>query len=147
MSEAKAPKKSDTSSQKSEPKKTESAEPAKSAESTPAEKKAGGADAAPKSASELSISHFSSVSTPAYRSGWDSIFGGKESGKKAKSTLSNGSNIPVQFVIPDDEIDEDLRNTLYKIFQRKARKQGISLAKIKKGSIIEYSIECNVINE
>ena len=30
---------------------------------------------APKSASQSSISHFSSVSTPEYRSGWDKIFG------------------------------------------------------------------------
>ena len=30
---------------------------------------------APKSASQTSISHFSSVSTPEYRSGWDKIFG------------------------------------------------------------------------
>ena len=29
---------------------------------------------APKSASQASISHFSSVSTPQYRSGWDKIF-------------------------------------------------------------------------
>ena len=30
---------------------------------------------APKSASQTSTSHFSSVSTPEYRSGWDKIFG------------------------------------------------------------------------
>ena len=30
---------------------------------------------APKSASQTSISHFSSVSTPEYRAGWDKIFG------------------------------------------------------------------------
>ena len=30
---------------------------------------------APKSASQASLSHFSSVSTPEYRSGWDKIFG------------------------------------------------------------------------
>ena len=30
---------------------------------------------APKSASQSSISHFSSVSTPEYRAGWDKIFG------------------------------------------------------------------------
>ena len=30
---------------------------------------------APKSASQTAISHFSSVSTPEYRSGWDKIFG------------------------------------------------------------------------
>ena len=41
--------------------------------------------AAPKSASQISISHFSSVSTDEYRSGWANIFGGKKTSKKTKS--------------------------------------------------------------
>ena len=32
----------------------------------------------PKSASQLSISHFSSVSTPEYRAGWERIWGSKK---------------------------------------------------------------------
>ena len=35
-------------------------------------------DISPKSASQTSISHFSSVSTPEYRAGWDKIFGKSE---------------------------------------------------------------------
>ena len=43
--------------------------------------------AAPKSASQISISHFSSVSTNEYRSGWANIFGGKKTSKKTKSKM------------------------------------------------------------
>ena len=37
-----------------------------------------------KSASQSSISHFSSVSTPAYRSGWEKIFGNKSKSEASK---------------------------------------------------------------
>jgi len=77
MSDAKAPKKTKDAS-----KKVESAKPdaAKSDTST-ADSAAKKAEPAAKSASQTSISHFSSVSTPQYRSGWDHIFG---SGKKSR---------------------------------------------------------------
>ena len=88
MSEAKAPKKV-----KKAPDKAEAAKPAvtkadaakpdtgKSDTST-ADSSAKKAEPAAKSKSQESISHFSSVSTPEYRSGWNHIFGsGKKSGK------------------------------------------------------------------
>ena len=42
---------------------------------------------APKSASQTSISHFSSVSTDKYRSGWANIFSGKKTSKTTKSKI------------------------------------------------------------
>ena len=47
---------------------------------------------AKKSASQLSISHFSSVSTPEYREGWERIWGGKTSGDSLKKIV-----IPIPF--------------------------------------------------
>ena len=41
-----------------------------------------------KSASQLSISHFSSVSTPEYREGWERIWGGKNSNDSTKKKYS-----------------------------------------------------------
>ena len=41
-----------------------------------------------KSASQSSISHFSSVSTPAYRSGWEKIFGNKSKSEASKEFSS-----------------------------------------------------------
>ena len=42
-----------------------------------------------KSASQTSISHFSSVSTPEYRSGWNKIFGKSEIVKSSSKPKSN----------------------------------------------------------
>jgi len=152
MSDVKAPKKADAGSKTPEAKTTETKKPeaeqsASAADTSPAEKAAGKPDAAPKSASQSSISHFSSVSTPAYRSGWNSIFGAGDSTKKTKSKTSNGDQIPDHFVITDEDIDTELRNILYKSFQRQARRQGVSLAKMKKISVIEYNLECKITDK
>lgn len=137
MSEAKAPKKGDAGSKKSEAK-TEAKKP----EGEPSAVKA---DAPPKlSASQSSISHFSSVSTPAYRAGWDAIFGGAKADKKPNARTRDRDDVPDQLAISDEDIDAELRNILYKRFQRQARKQGFSLAKTKKLADIGYRLECNI---
>ena len=129
MSEVKAPKivaelkKSEAKT--TDVKKPEAERPATAAEPSSADKSAAKTDATPKSASQSSISHFSSVSTPEYRAGWNSVFGGREATKKAKSKKSKGGNFPDHFEIADEAIDKELRNILYKAFQRQARKQGI----------------------
>ena len=100
--------------------------------------------AAPKSASQTSISHFSSVSTPAYKTGWDSIFGGSETQSPSKIKTLRDDDLPDQLAIDDDDIDAELRAALYKIFQKKARKQGISLAQLKKRASISYGLTCDI---
>jgi len=152
MSEVKAPKKSDAGAKTSEAKKTEVKKPeaeqsATATETSSTDKATGKADAAPKSASQSSISHFSSVSTPAYRSGWKIIFDTEEVSNKTKSKSSNGDNFPDHLSIEDENIDTELRNVLYKLFQRKARRQGLSLYKIKKISSIEYKLYCYITKD
>jgi hypothetical protein len=146
MSEAKAPKTGDTVSKTAA--KTEAKTETKKPEASPA--LAESASAAPssgstegKSASQLSISHFSSVSTPAYRAGWEAIFGGK-SAKKTRAKKANGHDRPDRLTIDDEDIDPELRKTLYKLFQRQARKQGVSLAELKKTFVLEYGLTCNI---
>lgn len=156
MSEVKAPKKSDTGSKKSETTKsettksegtkTEAVKSATAAETPSADKSASKPDTAPKSASQSSISHFSSVSTPAYRSGWEAVFGGGKNAKKTSKT-SNGVDLPQRLRISDGDIELELRNLLYKAFQRQARKQGVSLSKMKKIANIEYSLDCNITDK
>ena len=51
-------------------------------DSTSQESSTNKSEKTPKSASQSSISHFSSVSTPAYRAGWDNIFGNKNNSKR-----------------------------------------------------------------
>ncbi len=104
----------------------------------------GKADAAPKSASQSSISHFSSVSTPAYKEGWDNIFGKSKIDHTKASKSDNREPFPEELTIHDLDIDKELRSALYKAFQRQARAQGISLAKIKKQVDFEYTLGCNI---
>jgi len=84
------------------------------------------------------------VSTPEYRAGWNSIFGGAEAAKKPKSKTKKADDFPDHFAIIDQDIDPELRNLLYKAFTKQAKNQGLSPAKIKKLASIEYSINCKV---
>ena len=103
----------------------------------------GTAGTAGKSASERSISHFSSVSTPAYKAGWDSIFGSKAKRTKTVRDASD-DDYPEQLTIDDEQISEELRSALYKAFQKQARKQGFSLAKVKKRARLSYTLTCDI---
>lgn len=145
MSEVKTQNKGSSAPQKAKTEKSDAgtksaSETTKSTETTSVEK----TEAAPKSASQSSISHFSSVSTPAYKKGWDDIFGRSKNGRQSASNSSNGEYIPEKLTIHDVDIDKELRSALYKAFQRQARAQGISLAKIKKQVEFEYILDCNL---
>lgn len=154
MSDVKAPKKADAGSKKSEVKKPEATkseakkpEAEKSAtavETSSADKSAGKSDAAPKSASQSSISHFSSVSTPAYRSGWNNIFGGGKATTNTDLETSDGDKLPDHLEISDDRIDTELRHVLHKAFQKQAHEQGLSLDEIENSYYFEYNIDCNI---
>jgi hypothetical protein len=97
-----------------------------------------------KSASQSSISHFSSVATDEYRSGWANIFSNNKTAKKAKSKKADSVSLPASFEILDEDIKGELRAVLYKAFQKQARKEGGSLAQLKKIGTIEYRLECDV---
>ena len=109
-------------------------------DSTSQESSTNKSEKTPKSASQSSISHFSSVSTPAYRSGWDNIFGNKNS-SKSSVTKSEGKTHK-EFVLNDDEIDKKLRQALYEKFSSKAKDEGLELPKSLEIGIIEYNIRC-----
>ena len=100
-----------------------------------------------KSASQTSISHFSSVSTKEYRSGWEAIFGSAKTAKSASKKGTNEPSFPIRLEIYDNDIKEDLRKLLYKAFQRQARSEGHSIAKHKKIAKFEYNLECEIIKK
>ena len=58
-----------------------------------------------KSASQLSISHFSSVSTPEYRKGWDLIWGSKNSNSKTNSTIES-NKLPNKIVLTNEDLSK-----------------------------------------
>ncbi len=145
MSETKKAITESAETKKKPPSKTEAGK--KETDKTPKSNESGTKDAAkekPKSASQSSISHFSSVATPEYRAGWDSIFGGSKSFKKESKRPSADDLLPKQLVIKDDEFDEEFRAALYKLFQRQARKHGLSLAKSKSRVELSYSLRCDI---
>ena len=99
---------------------------------------------APKSASQLSISHFSSVSTPEYRSGWDNIFGDESNGKKINSKQSIKSDLPKRLNLFDYDVDLELRTALDKTLTDVAEKRGFDLTRNKDTTRYEYSITCEI---
>jgi hypothetical protein len=99
-----------------------------------------------KSASQSSISHFSSVSTPQYRSGWNSIFGDESGVKRANPDKVRGNDFPKKLNILDYDIDVKLRNALDAAFNDLAKSRDIHLADQKNSLRFEYNINC-VIKE
>ena len=112
--------------------------------SSTADKTANKAEAAPKSASQASLSHFSSVSTPEYRAGWQRIFGGGEVNQKEEQEVSNENEFPLQIEIQNTEINAELRSMLYSSLLAQANKQGVDIEKVKNSTSIEYSVQCKI---
>jgi hypothetical protein len=112
--------------------------------SSTADKTANKAEAAPKSASQASLSHFSSVSTPEYRAGWQRIFGGGEVNQKEEQEVSNENEFPLQIEVQDIEINAELRSMLYSSLLAQANKQGVDIEKVKNSTSIEYSLQCKI---
>ena len=160
MSDTKTPKKAETTSKKNETSKTEVAktEVAKtevvrtdvpSAEAADTETKtaddsASKAVSQTKSASQSSISHFSSVSTPQYRSGWNNIFGDGSDVKKIVPKEVSQNDFPKKFNILDYDIDLILRDALDAAFNDVLKKRGINLKDAKELMRFEYNIICEI---
>ena len=145
MSDAKTPKKAETKSKKNEATKTEvaSAEAANTEIKT-ADGSASNAVSQPKSASQSSISHFSSVSTPQYRSGWNNIFGDGSDVKKIVPKEVSPNDFPKKFNILDYDIDLILRHALDAAFNDVLKKRGIDLKGTKKLVRFEYNLTCEI---
>ena len=98
-----------------------------------------------KSASQSSISHFSSVSTPAYRSGWEKIFGNNSKSEVSKKFKANTENeVPKEILITNDDIDSKLRVLLEKAVKNKANELGIHLIDEEISNDIEYDVVCKI---
>ena len=145
MSDAKTPKKAETKSKKNEATKTEvaSAEAANTEIKT-ADGSASKAVSQPKSASQSSISHFSSVSTPQYRSGWNNIFGDGSDVKKIVPKEVSPNDFPKKFNILDYDIDLILRHALDAAFNDVLKKRGIDLKGTKELVRFEYNLSCEI---
>ncbi len=145
MSEAKTPKKAEAVAKKSEPAKTEVGKTeTASTETKPVDSSASKSISQPKSASQSSTSHFSSVSTPQYRSGWDNIFGDGAGAKQTVSDKVTKNDFPTKLNIRDYDIDLVLRNALDTAFSDVAEKRGVSIKNVKESVRIEYHLSCEI---
>ena len=160
MSDTKTPKKAETTSKKNETSKTEVAKTeasktevvktevpsteAADTETKTADDSASKAVSQTKSASQSSISHFSSVSTPQYRSGWNNIFGDGSDVKKIVPKEVSQNDFPKKFNILDYDIDLILRDALDVAFNDVLKKRGINLKGAKELVRFEYNIICEI---
>ena len=95
-----------------------------------------------KSASQTSISHFSSVSTPEYREGWDRIFGAKGSKIGSASKLKRKDLELDLLSIPVEDMDSKTQDFLHTLFKKYAKRQGIQTKAVDNLIGGSYSIEC-----
>jgi len=145
MSDAKTPKKTETVSKKNELTKADVVKTEKvNTETKAVESSAPKPVSQPKSASQSSTSHFSSVSTPQYRSGWDNIFGGESDVGKLVSNGVSKNDFPKKLNILDYDIDLILRDALDAAFHEVAKKRGINLSGAKKLLRFEYNLSCEI---
>ena len=80
------------------------------------------------SASSRPISYFSSVSTDAYRSGWDNVFNDRKPAPRPRRRAA----APATLELDISELDEDLRAGLEEAFRRKARSRRLAFDKRRK---------------
>ena len=102
-----------------------------------------------KSASQVSISHFSSVSTPEYRQGWDRIWGGNSSNFN-KTKISNENLISLnEITLLNKDLSENIKVKILKEFEVSAKKKGLILPKSNISNLgnIEFSCTINFINK
>ena len=145
MSKENTPQKAETKPKKNDLTKSEVVKTdTTNSENKTAENSASKKETPPKSASQSSICHFLSVSTPEYRSGWDNIFGEKSNAKKIKSKQSIKSDLPKRFNLFDYDVDPELRAALDKTLTDVAEKRGFDLTRNKETTRYEYSITCEI---
>ena len=160
MSDAKTPKKAEKKLKKNEAAKTEVVKTevvktevvktevpsteAANTETKTADDSASKAVSQPKSASQSSISHFSSVSTPQYRSGWNNIFGDGSDVKKIVPKEVSQNDFPKKFNVLDYDIDLILRDALDVAFNDVLKKRGINLKDAKELVRFEYNLICEI---
>jgi hypothetical protein len=101
----------------------------------------GGAGSQNKSASALSISHFSSVRSDEYRSGWEDIFGNGKRKSRAKSLPSKAApDGPVSVQLGNEDLPAALLRGLEAALRKKAKKDEIKLGRTSKSRQFNWRV-------
>ena len=84
-----------------------------------------------KSASQLSISHFSSVSTPEYREGWDRIWGNNKLNLNRDKLIDDNNTLPVEISLSNLDLSDLTKKTILQELYVYANKNNLSLPQFK----------------
>ncbi|MFP6745900.1 MAG: hypothetical protein VCB77_12025 [Alphaproteobacteria bacterium] len=102
-----------------------------------------------RAAADSSPSYFSSVSSPEYRSGWDSVFASGKGTKKAAAKprrAKTGNGLPVTIELDHADLDDDIRAAIEDAFRRKARKKRVKFDQFMKKAQVTWRLECHFTN-
>ena len=99
-----------------------------------------------KSASQLSISHFSSVSTPEYREGWDRIWGNNKLNFNRDKVIDDNNTLPVEISLSNLDLSDLTKKTILQELHVYANKNNLSLPQSKALLLknIEFSCTINI---
>tara|TARA_Y200000002_G_C22163496_1_gene448080 strand:+ start:59 stop:484 length:426 start_codon:yes stop_codon:yes gene_type:complete len=102
-----------------------------------------------KSASQVSISHFSSVSTPEYRQGWDRIWGSNNSNLNKTKVSNENSILSSEMTLLNQDLSENIKVKILKELEFSAKKKGFILPRSNISNLknIEFSCTINFINK
>ena len=99
-----------------------------------------------KSASQLSISHFSSVSTPEYREGWDRIWGNNKLNLNRDKVIDDKNTLPVEISLSNLDLSDLTKKTILQELYVYANDNNLSLPQFKTLLLknIEFSCTINI---
>ena len=98
------------------------------------------------SASQRSISHFSSVSTPEYREGWDRIWGNSKLNFNRDKVIDDNNTLPVEISLSNLDLSDLTKKTILQELDVYANKNNLSLPQSKALLLknIEFSCTINI---
>ena len=96
----------------------------------------------PKSASQLSISHFSSVSTPEYRVGWERIWGSKKTETIVKKQSIENKSFPQEIMLPNEKISFNTKSMILSDLKTYSKDNKVKLPKSIDPNLKGISINC-----
>ena len=97
-----------------------------------------------KSASQVSISHFSSISTPEYREGWDRIWGNDKLNSNRKKVTDDKQTLPFEISLSNLDLSDLTKKTIFKELQVYANSNNLSLPQSKELILENIEFSCNI---
>ena len=142
-------------SDKASPKDSDKASPKDSDKASPKKSEKGKSQKETVSSSDVHYGYFSSVRTPAYRRGWDEIFGKAKDSDNSKASNDSHRQVtrkkkkasirhPLTLELNFDELSDELRMALSDEIKRKVKRQRINFDKRNAAGAVRWNITCEI---